>query len=82
MGTFKQWLHGLGAAVIGAASAAIPLALGDPHDFNLSRRGLLDFARVVGVPALIAAAAYLKQSPLPSESSTVTATVTQTVTPK
>jgi hypothetical protein len=67
MSSFKQWLHGLGAALIGAIATAVPLALADPRDFDFSRHGLIDFARTVGFPAAIAAAAYLKQSPLPSE---------------
>jgi hypothetical protein len=79
MGTIKQWLHGLGAALIGAVATAVPLALADPHDFDFSRHGLIDFARIIGFPAILAVAAYLKQSPLPSASSTVTATVTKTV---
>ena len=66
MGTFKQWLHGLGAALIGAVATAVPLALADPHDFDFSQHGLVDFARIIVPPAILAAAAYLKQSPLPN----------------
>ena len=55
----RIWLHGLGAALISAASDAV-LAYGllpgvDWHEF----------AKVVAIKAIIAVALYLKQSPLP-----------------
>ena len=60
--------HGLGSASIGAVATAVPLGLADPRDFDLSRHGLIDFSRIIVPPAILAVAAYLKQSPLPSTS--------------
>lgn len=69
MNSLKPWLHGLGAAVIGAAATAGSAALADPQQFNFSQffshHGLIQFAKLLGIPALLAAFAYLKQSPLP-----------------
>lgn len=80
--TFRQWIHGLGAAVIGAAATAGSAMVADPSGFNFTKHGMEDFAKLLGIPALFAAFAYLKQSPLPSETTTVTATVSQTVSTK
>lgn len=63
----RQWLHGLGAAVIGAAATAGSALIADPSGFNFTKHGLEDFAKLLGVPALFAAFAYLKQSPLPND---------------
>ena len=62
--TVKQWLHGLAAAAIGAASSAVPTMIVDPATFNL-HGGLGKLGEVVLLSALVAVAAYLKQSPLP-----------------
>lgn len=65
MNTWKAWLHGLSAAIIGAAATAGSAALAAPQDFNLTRHGLIEFGKLLGIPALFAAFAYLRQSPLP-----------------
>lgn len=63
---WQLWLKGLIAAVIGGAANAVTVMIVDPAAFNFSDGGhkLLTFA---GVSALISAALYLKQSPLPGE---------------
>ena len=67
MGDWKMWVHGLAAAVISAAASGITLVIVDPNSFNFTASGLQHLGTVCGVQALIAAAAYLKQSPLPAE---------------
>ena len=74
MSTVEVWAKGLAAAAIaGAANGVITgfAAVGiDPSHFNL-QAGLKSTLGIAGVSAimsaLIGAAAYLKQSPLPSE---------------
>ena len=56
--------HGLGAAVIGGASNAITLLLVDPGSFNFDT-GLDRLWKVAAVSAILSAAFYLKQSPIP-----------------
>lgn len=67
MGDWKIWIHGLVAAIISAAASGVTLVIVDPSAFNFSGSGLQHLGTVCGVQALIAAAAYLKQSPLPPE---------------
>ena len=67
MGNWKVWVHGLVAAVISAGASGVTLVIVDPGSFNFSAGGLAHLGAVCGVQALIAAAAYLKQSPLPPE---------------
>jgi hypothetical protein len=64
---FRTWLHGLGAAAIGAAATAGSAALAVPSAFNLTRAGIGNFLKLLGIPALVAVFAYLKQSPLPAD---------------
>ena len=63
---WQLWLKGLIAAAIGGAANAVVAMIVDPAAFNFAEGGtkLLTFA---GVSALISAALYLKQSPLPGE---------------
>ena len=75
MNTVVKWLYGLVAACIGAAASGITVAIVAPESFNFSHAGLQKLAAVCGVNALLAAGAYLKQSPLPALQ-----TVTQTTT--
>jgi hypothetical protein len=67
MGDWKVWLKGLIAAVIGGIANSITLMITDPLNYNLQdpvqRTKLLWFAVV---SAIISAALYLKQSPLPN----------------
>lgn len=64
MKNWKVWLKGLISAVIGSAANAITLAIVDPMNFNL-KEGLGNLGMVAIVSAIVAAAMYLKKSPLP-----------------
>lgn len=61
----RVWLHGLTAAMIGGLSSAASATVADSQVFNFSHGGLVALAKVSATGALIAALAYLKQSPLP-----------------
>jgi hypothetical protein len=58
------WVKGLVAAIVGGAANAITVIVVDPINFNLAE-GFGKVGQVAIVGALIAAAAYLKQSPIP-----------------
>lgn len=73
---FKGWLHGLGAATIQAAAGALAGMVTLPTVFNWSHDGLINVAKLMTAPAILAAAGYLKQSPLPAASVTVTSSQT------
>jgi len=66
MGNWKNWAHGLGAAIIGAAASGVTSVIVDPATFNFTHAGILKLAQVCAVQSALAAALYLKQSPLPS----------------
>lgn len=78
----KQWIHALTATAISAAASGITAGIVDPQAFNFSKPGLVKLAELCVVNALVAVSAYLKQSPLPSDSIEVSKTVTVTATPK
>jgi hypothetical protein len=61
---WRTWLRGLGAAVIGGAANAITLLIVDPVEFNLTT-GIDRVWKVAVTSAILAAAFYLKQSPIP-----------------
>lgn len=61
----KLWLKGLISAVIGGAANSICLMIADPLTFNLGE-GLGKLETVAIVSAIVSAAMYLKQSPLPN----------------
>lgn len=64
--TTKVWLHGLGAAFVGAAASAIGPMLIAPDRFNLtSLAGLRSVFLASLISGGVAAAAFLRQSPLP-----------------
>ena len=62
---WQAWLKGLLSAAIGAAANSVTLMIADPATFNLGE-GLSKVGTVAAVSAIVAAALYLKQSPLPS----------------
>lgn len=64
--SWKGWVHGLGAALIGGAASAGAAALAAPQAFNFTHQGLVAFGKVVFIGAALPALAYLKQSPLPA----------------
>ena len=76
--TTKAWLHGLVAAAVSTFATAGGAALTMPDIFNFSKPGLANLAKIVVVPVITTVFGYLKQSPLPS--STQTVTVTQEIT--
>jgi hypothetical protein len=76
MNAWKGWLHGLGAATISAFAGAVSGMATLPSVFNFTHDGLINVGKLTLAPALFAAAGYLKQSPLPAASVTVTASQT------
>ena len=64
MNSTRIWIEGLVAALIGGAANAITVIVVDPLNFNLGE-GLGKLFQVVAVGGLVAAAAFLKQSPIP-----------------
>lgn len=62
----KVWLHGLLAAFIGATASSIGPMLVAPDRFNLtSGAGVRSVFLASIISGIVAAAAFLKQSPLP-----------------
>lgn len=59
-----NWIYGLLAAIIGAAANGVLVVLVAPESFNLNS-GLNKLLSVMLGFAIVAAAMYLKQSPLP-----------------
>ena len=64
MKDWKAWLKGFASAVIGAAANSVTVVIVDPMTFNL-QEGIGKVGMVAAVSAFIAAAMYLKSSPLP-----------------
>jgi hypothetical protein len=58
------WVKGLIAAVIGGVANSVTLMIADPLTFNLGE-GINKLLTVATTSAIIAAAAYLKKSPIP-----------------
>ena len=66
MGRWGVWAKGVAAAVIGGAASALGAQLSAPEMFIAGKAGLLRLLKLSLVGAVIHAAAYLKQSPLPA----------------
>jgi hypothetical protein len=66
MKSLATWLKGLIAAVVSAAANVTTLAIADPQHFDPSKAGWHDLGTLVVVSAVVGAALYLKQSPVPS----------------
>jgi hypothetical protein len=62
----KVWLKGFISAVISGLSGGVGCLIAEPTTFNFTETGFISLAKVCGVSALIGAANYIKQSPLPS----------------
>jgi len=60
----NKWLQGLLSAIIGGAANSITVMVVEPTSFNL-QEGLSKLLSVAAVSAIVSAAMYLKQSPLP-----------------
>ena len=80
MNTFLNWIYGLASAAIGAAAGGITAGIVAPESFNFSHAGLEKLGALCGVNALLAAALYLKQSPLPAIQTTTQTTTLETKT--
>ena len=65
---WKHWIHGLGSAFIGGGATAVTVIVIDPLTFNL-QNGLEKVVTAFLVSAFVSACFYLKQSPLPPDSS-------------
>jgi hypothetical protein len=76
----RIWLHGLGSAAIGTAASSVSAMWAAPETFNFSHAGLAKLGQISAASAFFAAVLYLKQSPLPVSSVTVTETASKTVT--
>lgn len=61
---WKTWFKGLVSAAIGGAANAVTVIVIDPVQFNF-QDGLGKLGAVAIVSAIVAAALYLKKSPLP-----------------
>ncbi|HLI35503.1 MAG TPA: hypothetical protein VKW70_10690 [Terriglobia bacterium] len=63
---WRIWLKGLFAAIVSSAANSISVLIADPHHFNPSVAGGFKNLGVVAlVSAIVGAALYLKQSPVP-----------------
>ena len=61
---WQKWLKGLISAIIGGAANSVTVMVIEPTQFNLGE-GIGKLGTVAVVSAIIAAALYLKKSPLP-----------------
>lgn len=66
MKDWKQWLYSLAAAVIGSVATTVYAAVAMPDVFNFTHAGWVHLGKLAAIAALTTAAAFLKQSPLPS----------------
>lgn len=69
------WAHGLAAAFISAFATSAMGFIVLPTVFSFDRNGFINMAKMSCVPALVNVFAYLKSSPVPELSATVTTTV-------
>lgn len=61
----RKWGRGLLGAAINSAASAVTVVIVDPSDFSPVGGGLFKLLSVMGASALVGAALYLKQHPLP-----------------
>jgi hypothetical protein len=73
---WRLWGRGLIAAIIGGAVSSLSVWTIDPADFNFDT-GIVKLAKVAFVSALMNAAVYLKQHPIPEAEYVKPATVTR-----
>lgn len=60
-----NWFKGLIAAIIGGAANSVTVMIVDPETFNLDT-GLPKLGAVAAISGVVAAANFLKQSPIPN----------------
>ncbi|MGH9406350.1 MAG: hypothetical protein ACRD3D_11015 [Terriglobia bacterium] len=66
MGDWRVWLKGLFAAIVSSAANSISALVADPRHFSPGvTGGLRNLGIVALVSAIVGAALYLKQSPVP-----------------
>ena len=63
--SWKLWTRGLLAALIGGAAGGVAIVVVDPIHFNLFQGGIRQLGEVCAVFGIVAAAAYLKEHPVP-----------------
>jgi hypothetical protein len=80
MDTFFKWFYGLLSVSISAAASCVTAGVVAPESFNFSHAGLEKLGALCGVNAILAAALYLKQSPLPTIQTTTQTTTLETKT--
>ena len=66
MNKWITWFKGLISAMISSAAGVITVMIVKPETFNIDT-GLHNVLTVAGVTAIVGAANYLKQSPLPKD---------------
>jgi hypothetical protein len=71
MNNLKVWIHGLVAAAISAFASAASGAIALPSVFTFDRAGFVNMVKLATVPALLAVFAYLKNSPVPTLTTTM-----------
>lgn len=76
--TTKTWIQSLAAGAIGGGANALLGAIAMPDTFNFTHAGLVNLAKITIMGILVPVLTLLKQSPLPTDSITVTNTVTAT----
>ncbi len=73
---WKTWLYTLAAGAIGGAASNVLAVFSMPDVFNFSHEGWVHIGKLAFVGAIVPMLTYLKQSPLPTSTATVTTTVT------
>lgn len=73
----KTWLLALLAAGIGGMSSSLLSALAMPDAFNTSHIGLVHIGKAALIGAAVPVLTLLKQSPIPTQSTSTTLTVTE-----
>lgn len=63
--SWQVWLKGLAAAIVSSAANTVSVLIADPMHFNPGVAGWRNLGVVALVSAIVGAAMYLKQSPVP-----------------
>jgi hypothetical protein len=63
---WRTWVRGLSGAAVGGGANAITVMILKPEDFNFGT-GWTALWQFAAVSAVVSAALYLKQNPVPSE---------------
>jgi hypothetical protein len=64
---WQNWARGLAGAAINSAASAVTIVIVDPKDFDPTNGGIGRLLTVMGTAAIVGAALYLKQHPLPKD---------------